>query len=137
MKPQGSTSNRGWLVAANKVFWLKELHRFPAEGEIVNLVLMRWRRGKEEEKATKEEERGGEDKEGGEIGGEIRREYQIVLVARPQIPLQREITGVMMILRRGRRKRCMMWNTDQMRMTMNIELEYLNVLTEELIAQVD
>ena len=92
-------------------------------------MLMRGRR-KEGEKATKEEklEEKWEEKWG---------EYQSVLIARPQIPLQREITGVMMILRRGRRKRCMMWNTDQMRMTMNIDLEYLNVLTEELIAQVD
>ena len=93
------------------------------------MVLMRWRRGKEEEKATKEEERGGEDKEGGEIGGEIRGEYQIVLVARPQIPL----IGVMMILRRKRRN-CIdetcIDEIDSMRMTINTE--FVNVLTEEL-----
>ena len=114
----------GWLVAANKVFWLKELPQIPCRGRNCQLGVDEGEEG----------ERGGEGKEGGGEGRRIGGEYQIVLVARPQIPLQREITGVMMILRR---KRCMMWNTDQMRMTMNIDLEYLNVLTEELIAQVD
>ena len=55
MKPQGSTSSGGWLVAANKVFWLKELPQIPCRGRNCQL-------GVDE---VEEEERGGEGNEGG------------------------------------------------------------------------
>ena len=63
MKPQGSTSSGGWLVAANKVFWLKELPQIPCRGRNCQLDV-----------DEGEEERGGEGNEGGEMGGEMRGE---------------------------------------------------------------
>ena len=115
MKPQGSTSNRGWLVAANKVFWLKELPQIPCRGRNCQLDV----------DEVEEGERGGEGNEG---GGEGRRRQ------RRRKNRRRNPGGI---------SNCFGCKTtdssdrgvcieeiDSMRMTINTE--FVNVLTEEL-----